>query len=78
MSDTNPELKDVSDVEICFRINILMAIVAEGISNQDARVHNPLGQVYVLLSELMARHPKPVDQVVRLASLDMRGDVPNL
>lgn len=78
MAERNPELADVNDHEIAVRMSLLLVVIDQGMTAQDERVHNPLSQLRTLLDELDARHPKPVDQVVALSTLNLKGERPPL
>lgn len=72
------DLSDVGDHELAVRISVLLAVVDDGIKNQDVRVYRPLDQIQTLLDELKARHPKPQNQVVGLSTLTLKGEQPPL
>lgn len=69
---SNPELKDVSDLELTMRLGLLNKIVYDNLS--DPRVSVPLLQMETLLDELLARKVEPMDQVISLNTLNLHGE----
>lgn len=69
---SNPELKDVSDLELTVRLEVLNALVHDNLS--DPRVSVPLLQMETLLDELLARKVEPIDQVISLNTLNLHGE----
>jgi hypothetical protein len=59
----NPDFELLSDQELIIRINLMFQVSVDGIQNQDVQVYKPLSQIYVLIHELLARHPEPTNQV---------------